>query len=310
MMVIDKLTTVGRTIDLRYATNRAIAIVTGVLFVGGTVFQLYAATGWFQSIVWGVNAGLTVFLTWALCRELDPDHAMSAFVAVGLALLGLLCWGLPLLSVAFWLILVARVVNRSTGMPAGILDALAVAGLGIWLSLDGNWAYGAISVLALFLTSQLPEGAGRRLTEGAGRRLTEGAGRRLTEGAGRRLTEGAGEGQLVLAGLAAAATAAAAAVAPRPAEGVTLTASGALIGLAASILFLPVILSARHVESLGDRSGAPLWPRRVQAAQVLALGAGLAAALVGGIDAVGALAPLWAAILGASAHWLYRWAKS
>ena len=285
MMVIDKLTTVGRTIDLRYATNRAIAIVTGVLFVGGTVFQLYAATGWFQSIVWGVNAGLTVFLTWALCRELDPDHAMSAFVAVGLALLGLLCWGLPLLSVAFWLILVARVVNRSTGMPAGILDALAVAGLGIWLSLDGNWAYGAISVLALFLTSQLPEGAGRRLTEGAG------------------------EGQLVLAGLAAAATAAAAAVAPRPAEGVTLTASGALIGLAASILFLPVILSARHVESLGDRSGAPLWPRRVQAAQVLALGAGLAAALVGGIDAVGALAPLWSAILGASAHWLYRWAK-
>jgi len=286
MMVIDKLTTVGRTIDLRYPTNRAIAIVTGIALVGGTVFQLYAATGWFQSIAWGVNAGLTVFLTWALCRELDPDHAMSAFVAVGLALLGLRYWGLPLLSVAFWLILVARVVNRSTGMPAGILDSLAVPGLGIWLSLDGNWAYGAISVLALFLTSQLPEGAGRRLTEGAG------------------------EGQLVLAGLAAAATAAAAAVAPRPAEGVTLTASGALIGLAASILFLPVILSARHVESLGDRSGAPLWPRRVQAAQVLALGAGLAAALVGGIDAVGALAPLWAAILGASAHWLYRWAKS
>jgi len=288
--MIDKLTTVGRTIDLRYPTNRAIAIVTGVVLVGGTLFQLYAETGWFQSIVWGFNAGLTVFLTWALCRELDPDHAMSAFVAVGLAILGLLYWGLPRLSVAFWLILVARVVNRSTGLPAGILDSLAVPGLGIWLSLDGNWTYGALSVLALFVDSQIPEGAGCRVPEGVGRR------------------------QLILAGLAAITTAAAAAVAGRPAEGTTLTMSGGLIGLAVSILFLPVILSVRHVESVGDRSGAPLLPRRVQAAQLLALAAGCAAPLVGalvsGTAAVVALVPLWAAILGASAHWLYRSATS
>jgi hypothetical protein len=283
---MDRLTTVGRTIDLRYPTNRAIAIVTGVVLAVGTIFQLYSGKGWVQSVVWGINAGLAVFLTWALCRELDPDHAMSAFVAAGLTLTGLLYWGLPRLSVAFWLILVARVVNRSTGLPAGILDSLAVPAMGIWLSLDGNWAYGAISVLALFLDCQLPEGAGRRLTEGAGGR------------------------QRVLAGLAAVATAAAAAVAAHPAEGVTLTVSGALIGVAASILFLPVILSARHMESLGDRSGAPLWPSRVQAAQVLALCAGLAAVLVGAIDAVGALVPLWGAVLGASAHWLYRSATS
>ena len=88
--MIRRLTTVGRAIDLSYPTNRAIAIVTGVVMVGGTLSQLLSEGGWGQSLVSGANAGLSVFLTWALCRELDPDHAVSAFVAVGLALIGLL----------------------------------------------------------------------------------------------------------------------------------------------------------------------------------------------------------------------------
>jgi hypothetical protein len=83
-----------------------------------------------------------VFLAWVLCRELDPDHDLSAFVAVGLALGGLFLWGLTRLVVLLWLILILRVVNRTMGLPAGILDSLAVLGLGIWLSFGGNWGYG------------------------------------------------------------------------------------------------------------------------------------------------------------------------
>jgi hypothetical protein len=80
---------------------------------------------------------------------------------------------------------------------------------------------------------------------------------------------------------------------------------GGLIGLALSALFLPVMLSARHVESVGDRSQEPLKPIRVQAAQVLALLTAVETITLGGTATLGTLVPLWAALLGASIYWLY-----
>ncbi|MGD8968241.1 MAG: hypothetical protein PVI07_12095, partial [Anaerolineae bacterium] len=142
MMKISDVTSINRAIDFNYPSNRAIAIVTILVVVGGAFSELLSGGGWGESILWGVNAGLSVFLTWALCRELDPDHALSAFVAVGLALVGLVLWGLPRLAVILWMIMVMRIVNRTTGLAAGLLDSLAVLGLGSWLSLEGNWGYG------------------------------------------------------------------------------------------------------------------------------------------------------------------------
>jgi hypothetical protein len=246
--------------------------VTILVMVGGALLQLLFGRRWGESILWGVNAGLSVFLTWALCREVDPDHALSAFVAAGLALVGLFLWGLPRLTAALWLVMVMRVVNRTTGLAAGLLDSLAVLGLGSWLSLDGNWGYGVITALAFFLDSRLPQRVRR---------------------------------QLVATALAVAATVTIAIVGGKlPWEGPP-SVLGGLIGLALSALFLPVILSARHLESVGDRSQEPLEPTRVQAAQVLALLTAVETVTVGGTAAIGALLPLWSAVLGAWIHWLY-----
>jgi hypothetical protein len=136
------LTTVGRLIDLRYPTNRAIAIVSFLITPGTALLQRPSGVTWVQNALWGAQAGLSVFLAWVLCRELDPDHDLSAFVAVGLALGGLFLWRLPRLAVLLWLILVLRVINRTSGLTAGILDSLTTLGLGIWLSFGGNWGYG------------------------------------------------------------------------------------------------------------------------------------------------------------------------
>lgn len=270
------ITTVGRPIDLSYTTNRAIAVVSLVVMVGSALLQRLLGASWIQSALWGAQAGLSVFLSWALCRELDPDHALAAFVAAGLVLGGLLVWGLPQFSVLLWLILILRVINRTMGLPAGILDSLAVLGLGIWLSLQGNWAYGIVTVFAFLLDSQLPIRAPR---------------------------------QLVFAVLGVVGTTTAAILAGElPWDG-GLSLLGALIVLGASASFVPVIVESQDVTSVGDQTGEPLEPVRVQAAQVLALFVGLETAFLGGIPALGSLMPLWAAVLGASLHWLYRTLK-
>ena len=84
---------------------------------------------------------------------------------------------------------------------------------------------------------------------------------------------------------------------------------GALIPLAVSLTFAPVVLESRGITSVGDQTGKPLEPVRVQAAQVLALFVGLETAFLGGVPALGSLMPLWAAVLGASLYWLYRTLK-
>jgi len=267
------LTTVGRPVDLSYPTNRAIAAVSLVVMIGAAILQRLSGASWIQSVLWGAQAGLSVFLAWALCRELDPDHALAAFVAAGLALGGLFLWGLPHFTVLLWLILILRLINRTMGLPAGILDSLTVLGLGIWLSLQGNWAYGVVTAVAFLLDSQLPIRAPRQLV-------------------------------FAILGLLGATTAAILAEA-LPWDG-ALSLSGALTTLGASSAFVPVIVESQDITSVGDQTGKPLAPIRVQAAQVLALLVGLETAFLGGIPALGSLMPLWAAVLGASLYWLYR----
>jgi hypothetical protein len=271
-MKMSELTTIGRSFDPSYPTNRAIAIVTILVMVGGALFQLVSGEGWGEGVLWGANAGLSVLLTWVLCRELDPDHALSAFVAVGLALVGLFLWGVPRLAVIFWLIVVMRLVNRTTGAPAGLLDSLGVLGLGSWLSLQGNWGYGIITAAAFLLDSQLPRRARR---------------------------------QLIPAALAVTATVTSAIVGRNVPWDGPASVVGGLTGLAVSVLFLPVLLSARRLESVGDRSQEPLEPIRVQAAQVLALLTAVEAAILGGTAAISLLLPLWAAVVGALLYCFY-----
>ena len=81
------ISSIGRAVDLTYATNRAIAVITLLVAIGGLLWQRLSGAPWLASTTWGSQAGLTVFLTWALCRELDPDHPTAAFAAVGPMLL-------------------------------------------------------------------------------------------------------------------------------------------------------------------------------------------------------------------------------
>ena len=129
-MKMSDITALGRAIDPRYPTNLAIAVLALVVAIGGTAWRLVTGLPLLESALWGIGAGFVLFLTWALGRELDPDHDLSAFMGVGLALIVLLFFDLPELLLVFWLLLVLRTVNRTTGLPARPLDSLAILGLG------------------------------------------------------------------------------------------------------------------------------------------------------------------------------------
>jgi len=269
---MNKLTSIGRPIDLNYPTNRAIAALTIVVMAGGTMFALLSGGGGVESVRQGTGAGFAVFLAWALCRELDPDHNPSAFVAAGLALGGLFLWDLPHFGALLWLLLVLRVVNQTMGLPATVLDASAVLGLGGWLAVQGNWGYGAITALALFVDSQLSP-PNRK--------------------------------QVFFAGLGIVVTVVVVIVAGELRWGETPSLVAGLIGLGMVVSFVPVVLRARRLDSVGDATGEPLEPLRVQAGQGLALLAGVEVAFWGGEAGLVSLGPLWAAVLGASLYWVY-----
>ena len=140
-MNLHTLSGLARAIDFKFATNRAIAAICLTIFLAMLVYTGDPKVGLYSAI--------SVFFAWALARELDPDHDLSAFLAVGLAL--------PFLAMSgagagpmFWTLLIVRVLNRSTGVPSNPLD------LGLILALAyGNPYLLSLSALALAIDARI-----------------------------------------------------------------------------------------------------------------------------------------------------------
>ena len=271
-MDLRTFSAIARPVDLRYATNRAIALAASIVLVGEAVRHLIAGAGWAQSGKLGVGLGLVVFLAWALGRELDPDEDRSAFVGAGFALIGALVWGLPSLSALFWVLLMVRLVNRTTGLRATVLDSLGLLGLGAWLSFQVFWTFGAITTIAFLL-----DGAMLRA---------------------HRMQIVFGTVSAILAAVSALA------------GGGEWLATGSWVeSVALSIVllvaFLPGFLAAGELHSVGDDTQTTLASERVRAGQTVALLAGVNSAIWGGFVGFVLLLPLWCAFLGVFAYRLF-----
>lgn len=271
MMKMSDVTALGRPIDPRYPTNLAIAVLALVVAIVGAVWRLIAGAALLESALWGTGAGFTLFLAWALGRELDPDHDLSAFVGAGLALIALTLLDMPSLLLVLWLLLVLRIVNRTAGLPARPLDSLAVLGLGAWLTWQGYWMVGLMTAVAFLLDGLL---AAPLRTH------------------------------LFASGLAFAATLILSIFRGDVAMGSGPTAWVVVSSVVVIGLFLPVIAISRKVRSVGDAKGKSLHPRRVQAAQVLALLTALLLSWWDGASGVVAVLPLWAAMVGVGLYGL------
>jgi hypothetical protein len=269
-MKLSDVTAVGRAVDVRYPTNRAIVLLAAAVTAGGTGVRLAGDEAVLDALGWGVRAGLAVFFAWALARELDPDHDLAAFVAAGLMVAGLFSFDLPDLLAMLWWVVALRVVNRSTGLPARILDSAGLLGLGAWLAWQRGWPYGLWTAVAFLIDGLLP--APRRR-------------------------------HLALAGAMVVITGVVVVVQGSPARmGDLPWPMVAAIG-ATTLLFGVVMVTTRRLRAVCDYTGAPLELWRVWAGQGVALVAALLGAWLAGLGSVVAWLPLWAALLGTG---LYR----
>ena len=84
-------------------------------------------------------------------------------MGAGLVLIVLLLVGATSLLLILWLLLVLRLVNRTTGLPAKLLDSLGVLGLSAWLTWQGYWMVGLVTSVAFLLDGLLPPPLRRQL---------------------------------------------------------------------------------------------------------------------------------------------------
>lgn len=182
-----RLSGVGRSLDPSYPTNRAVLVVLPVVLLLATGWVRRAGAGWVEALGSGLNAALVALLSWALTRELSPDHDPVAFLAMGLALGGWLVLGDQSIVVPAAVLMSVRLVNRSSGKAAEATDApwlvLLFAAV-IWLR---SWTVGVTAAMAFALDAVLPVPKGqpaRRWHLGFAALLLGLTGTRLITGAG------------------------------------------------------------------------------------------------------------------------------
>lgn len=270
-MKLKQITGLVRLLDPRYPTNLAILLIAAAVGAVALISQLISGDTFWQALGWSLTLGFLTTMSWAIGRELDPDHELAAFVGVILFLLSFLFYNFYLAWPALLLIMALRIVNRSNGLPATWLDAIAITVLAGWLLAGtGHWAYTVVASLALLLDALLPAPSRRHLL-------------------------------FVAIIIAIVLFWQSAAIVDR-AAGLSISwLEWLLAGVTAVLFTILIILRSHHLRSLGDATRQPLMPPRVQAAQLLALLTGLLF-LWQGADT---LLALWSALLGVSLYRIY-----
>ena len=258
-----------RTLDPADKTNRAIGAIALFIAVFGTSWQLLREVAFVDSLVWGMLGALSVFLAWAISRELDPDNPISALIAAAQAVIMFLAWGPAGVLMMVWLLVTMRMVNRTSGRPPTRLDLLVVILLGCWLSYLGYWGMGVVTGLALIWENRLAPGEGRALFAAIAIMATV----VVTILGGFVFPDGGPAGLL-----------------------------GAGAFLAAAVLGY-VGRPEKQLRSVGDLSGEPLNAERVGLGRNVATTVAFAAVGWGGLNGLVDAYPLWAAFIGVA---LYR----
>ena len=209
--------------------------------------------------------GLSVFLSWALARELHPDAPMAAFVAVGLSSIALWFWPYPDLQLLFFILLILRLINRSTGIPARIPDLVLMICYTAWLLYGGQLIAGILATAAFWSNSKAPE------------------------------PQAAHKYAALLTGLL---TILAIAQDPFQTWPGSISISTNIIIIALSTAFALFIRTVKEVKSRTDATDTPLHLHRLRSAQAIVLLAVAVFSLWHGDTFFSRLSPIWASFGG------------
>ena len=152
-----RYTSIARPIDPAYLTNRALLIILPIvaLLSAGLTYIDNLGIGPLSA---AFSGALTAFAAWALTRELAPDYDGAAFVALAFAWVANIAFGARLVMLLFVAMVLARVVNRSTGLPLRLLDTLGVLGFCTWAATSTQQPLILlVASLAFFLDARLED---------------------------------------------------------------------------------------------------------------------------------------------------------
>lgn len=128
------------------------------------IYHLVLGAPFLEALGTAGAAAVAVFLSWAIGREIDPAYEWSAFAALPLSFAAFLIYGSPALAVLFFILLLGRLINGTSGLQATVFDALMLIVLGAVLFTGGTLlalpflaaAFGLVGVLFA------PPASGRR----------------------------------------------------------------------------------------------------------------------------------------------------
>ncbi len=267
MPTLSDYTHIGRDLDPRYPYHRWMLVIAFIAGAVHTVWVYINARGPLAALDTGIAAGLTVGFAWILAREIDPDHEPSALVSAVLG--GIFGTSFPALLTLFALLMVIRVVNRTTGKPALLPDTLLVLVLTGAAAYMNHWIVALVGAVAFLLDSVLVNPLARHRWAA-----------------------------LACVGLAVGM----ALFRPGSVSSGRLAGINVMVALLVIVAFAWLLLRRREIVTPCD-DGSPLYLERVQAAMALAILAGILALIVGGVYTYTAL---WAAMAGPVMWALWR----
>jgi hypothetical protein len=154
---------VVRLFDLRLASNRFVVGAFVVALIVAPAVRGLQGAGFAEASSAGTQLAFSIFLSWALARELDPDSPASANAALCAACL-ILPSGEPQLWPLTALLFAVRIVVRSTGCPPNLFDLVWLPVLAAQAARSAGGLIAASTLaFALAWDAQLPHPAQRRV---------------------------------------------------------------------------------------------------------------------------------------------------
>ena len=152
---LNSITRLGRQLDPKLRSNQ---VAIGGAALIAALASLVAARQQGSPSSWFIAAGGAGFLSWAVARELDPDHPASAGLAMVLSV-PLLALGRPSILLVVGALMAVRMMAGTVGGRPTIVDVLGIMFLA---GVVGARPAGFLVVLLLAVGFVVAEGRNRR----------------------------------------------------------------------------------------------------------------------------------------------------